>query len=231
MSTRVVGGFLPSTSGFGFANAFPHVPVRRIGIPGVVSLPIGDASNGLCGGMAFAARDYFEAGRTPPPGTTPPADGPLFDYLVDRLFASFDLPFGPARYLQLMSPLLSDGETVLSRLGLTPHGRAWRMVNEEWPKVRRDIDEGHPSPLGLVRVRSSDPFALKENHQVLAWGYDLDATDLSLRLYDPNRPGDDTVTLSLSVGAPTRATAVRTSPAGAPVYAFFRATYRPASPP
>ena len=65
MDSNAVAGFLPTTFGFRFANDFPHVPVRHIGIPGVVSLPIGDASNGLCGGMAFAARDYFEAGRTP----------------------------------------------------------------------------------------------------------------------------------------------------------------------
>src|SRR6059036_1583512 len=89
-SMGVVGGFAPSTSGFRFPNLFPHVPVRQIGIPGVVSVPIGDASNGLCGGMVFAARDYFEAGRTPPADTTPPGDGPLFDYLVDRLFDIFD---------------------------------------------------------------------------------------------------------------------------------------------
>jgi len=59
MATRMLEGFLPSTSGFRFANSFPHVPVRRIGIPGVISVPIGDASNGLCGGMAFAVRDYL----------------------------------------------------------------------------------------------------------------------------------------------------------------------------
>ena len=30
MTTRTVPGFLPRTAGFAFANAFPHVPVRRI---------------------------------------------------------------------------------------------------------------------------------------------------------------------------------------------------------
>ena len=104
MTTRLVPGFLPSTSGFAFPNTFPHVPVRRIGIPGVVSVPIGDASNGLCGGMAFAARDYFEAELPPPADTEPPSAGVLFDYLVGRLFDSFGLPLGPARYLELMSP-------------------------------------------------------------------------------------------------------------------------------
>ena len=78
MAGRVVPGFLPSTSGFRFANSFPHVPVRRIGIPGVVSLPIGDASNGLCGGMTFAARDYFESGR-PLPDHHPSWIAPAWD--------------------------------------------------------------------------------------------------------------------------------------------------------
>jgi hypothetical protein len=54
---HAVPGFLPSRQGFRFANDFPHVPLRWIGVPGVIRIPIGDASNGLCGGMAFAARD------------------------------------------------------------------------------------------------------------------------------------------------------------------------------
>jgi hypothetical protein len=155
----------------------------------------------------------------------------LFDYLVERLFASFDLPFGPGRYLQLMSPMLPDGESLWSRLGLAPHGRAWRMVNEEWPTVRRDIDDGHPSPLGLVRARSNDPFELKRNHQVLAYGYDLTGSRLTLRVYDPNRPRRDDVALSLDVANPTRPTRVTTSPSGPEVFAFFRTAYRAAPPP
>ena len=82
-----------------------------------------------------------------------------------------------------------------------------------------------------LSVRSSDPFALKENHQVLAYGYDLEGTELTLRLYDPNHPRNDEVTLSLSLANPSARTAVRMSPAGRPVLAFFRVPYRPASPP
>ena len=231
IASHSVPGFLPSTSGFRFANAFPHVPVRRIGIPGVVSLPIGDASNGLCGGMAFAARDYFEAERPPPEETTAPGAGSLFDYLVERLFDSFDLPLGPARYLALMSPLLSDGETIWSRVGLAPHGRAWQAVRDEWPKIRADIDAGHPSPLGIVKVKSSDPRQLKHDHQVLAYGYDLHGEILKLRLYDPNQPGRDDVTLSLCIADPSRAIAIATSPPTGPVYALFRVRYEPKAPP
>jgi hypothetical protein len=225
-----VAGFLPSTSGFRFANSFPHVPVRRIGIPGVLSVGIGDAANGLCGGMAFAARDYLEAGRPMPDDVEAPGEGPLFDYLVARLFDSFNLPFGPTTYLALMSPALPDGETFWSRLGLAPHGRAWRMANE-WPKVRADIDAGRPSPLGLVRIKSTNPVDLKQDHQVLAYGYELEGSALTLRLYDPNHPGRDDVTMSLDVADPTRPMPVTVSPPGAPVYAFFRINYTRAAPP
>lgn len=226
-----VEGFTPSTSGFRFPNAFPHVPVRRIGIPGMLSVPIGDASNGLCGGMVFAARDSFEAGRTPPPDTTPPSEGPLFDFLVDRLFDSFCLPWGPGRYLALMSPLLPDGETLWSRLGFGPHGRSWQMVRDEWPKIRADVDAGHPSPIGLITVKSSDPFDLKEDHQVLVFGYDVAGSAVTLQLYDPNQPGRDDVTLRFDTGDPTRPQTLAVTPGGPPVLAFFRVTYVRATPP
>lgn len=231
MPTRMVPGFSPSTSGFRFPNAFPRVPVRTLGIPGVVELGIGDASNGLCGGMAFAARDYFEAQRRPPPDTSPPDEGPLFDYLVDRLFDSFELPRGPVRYLALMNPALADHETLWSRLRLAPHGRAWLMAKEEWPKVQREVDAGHPSPLGLVRVRSVNPFDLKENHQVLVYGYALETAAVTLYLYDPNRPGDDDVRLTVGLGDPPLPTSPTSDPPSGSVVSFFRVGYRPGSPP
>ena len=60
--------------------------------------------------MAFAVRDYFEAGKPPPWLGDAPGEGTLFDYLVDRLFDSFDLPLGPARYLKLMSRTCPTGK-------------------------------------------------------------------------------------------------------------------------
>jgi hypothetical protein len=228
---RSVPGFAPSASGFRFANDFPKVPLRRIGIPGIVSIPVGDASNGLCGGMAFAARDYFEARRSVPARTTAPSRGALYDFIVKRLFDSFNLPYGPARYLELMHPSLPDGETLWSRLGLAPHGRAWVMARREWPKVQAEIDSGHPSPLGLIRVKSANPFDLKHDHQVLAYAYDLVGSLLTLRLYDPNWPGRDDVALTLDIGDPASAIQVNAQPPDWPVFAFFRVTYRPAMPP
>jgi hypothetical protein len=231
MATVAVPGFLPSSAGFRFSNSFPKVPVRQIGIPGVISIPIGDASNGLCGGMVFAARDYFEAGREPATDRTAPAEGPLFDYLVDRLFDSFDLPFGPVRYLELMNPSLPDNETIWNRLRLSPHGRAWQMTNVEWPSVRAEIDGGHPSALGLIRVKSSNPLELKQQHQVLAFAYELLGSSVKLHIYDPNSPGRDDVAILVDLADPAHASPPSSFPPGPTLHAFFRVPYVPKPPP
>ena len=65
--TEVATGFLPSRNGFAFANDFPHVPAKTIDLV-VTKVPLGDASNGLCGGMVYAALDLFVAQRAPRPG-------------------------------------------------------------------------------------------------------------------------------------------------------------------
>ena len=148
---KVVPGFTPSSSGFHFSNSFPSVPLLTIDVLGQ-NIPIGDASNGMCGGMVFAVRDFFEAKTAMWPDTTAPSSGTLFDYIVKRLFDSFDLvlpppplpppfitptpPFGPGpvTYMWLMNPALPDHETVASNALLAPHGRAWVMIVEEWPE-------------------------------------------------------------------------------------------------
>jgi hypothetical protein len=150
----------PFDQGLHFPNAFPHVPNLEIDLPGGLTLPVGDAANGLCGGMAYAVRDLFEAGMPPPAVTRAPGDGPLFRYVADRLLDSLSLPFGPATYLKLMQPALPDGDPPMV------HGRAWRMVRLEWPAIRGDLDRGILSPLGLVRVKSRDPRNLCANGRV-----------------------------------------------------------------
>jgi hypothetical protein len=189
-------------------------------------LGLGNAANGLCGGMAFTARDYFEVGRQPPDDTTPPAEGsPLFEYLVSRLLASFNLPLGIMRYLELMTPLLPDG-------GLLPVTRARVMVQHEWPAIQQELDSGHPSPLGLIKVKSLDIQDLGKNHQVLAYAYALDGSALSLSIYDPNFPNRDDITLSLDIGNAARVGVPVTYSTGEEVFCFFRTPYNaPAGPP
>lgn len=213
-----VPGFLPSTSGLHFTNYFPVEPAVQIPLPDGSVLGLGNAANGLCGGMAFTARDYFEAGRTPPPDTGPPAEGsPLFEYLVSRLLASFNLPLGVARYLELMTPLLPDA-------GLFPVTRAKVMIQREWPVIRQELDEGHPSALGLIKVKSVDPKDMGKNHQVLAYGYTLEGSQLALSIYDPNFPDDDSVRLAVSLADASAPTPVTYS-TGEAVYCFFHTPY------
>jgi hypothetical protein len=208
MASARVAGFLPSTGGFRFPNNFPPQPLFRVPLAG---LPIGNAARGLCGGMVFAARDHFERGTPPPDDREPPELGSaLFGYLVRRLFHSFDLPWGPLRYYRWMAA----------------HDRAVmrHTVALQWPHVRRALDAGRLAALGLIRPRSRNPLRLGENHQVLAWGYDLDEVSgaLSIAVYDPNHAGRDDVTLALNLREP----AGILSATGEPFRGFFHAPYR-----
>jgi hypothetical protein len=216
-----VEGFAPSASGFRFPNKFPPRPVLAMGV-GRRRLGIGNAANGLCGGMVFAARDLFEAGIAPPAATEPPAGrSPLFRFVVRRLFHSFDLPAGPARYMTWM--VLPSGE---GRLGL--RGVAARTVGREWPLIKGDLDRGVLSPIGLVRVHSFNPLELGRNHQVLAYGYELDERSdrVAINVYDPNHPGDDEVALSFSL-KPGPGWEVGYVAGELPVRGFFRTRFRP----
>jgi hypothetical protein len=208
MASARVPGFLPSTCGFRFANFFPPQPLLRL-----ARLPIGNASRGLCGGMVFAARDFFERGCPPPDDREPPGHGsPLFSYLVRRLFQSFHLPWGPLRYYRWMVA----GDDLLLR----------HTIRREWPRVRRELDAGRLTPLGLIRTRSRNPLRMGENHQVLAYGYGLDepSGSLLLAVYDPNHAGRDDLTLALDLHAPSGVV----SSSGEPFRGFFHTPYRPA---
>jgi hypothetical protein len=235
--------FLPSRNGFAFANAFPHVPAKEIDLV-VTKVPLGDASNGLCGGMVYAALDYFVAQRPLPPNDPPAADGtipapgsgPLFDYLVDRLLDSWKAdglngcPAG-VTYYHLMSSTVPDEERFWTRFSPW-HSRAWVMAKDAWPKVKGDIDAGRPSPLGLIRVLTWDPMQIGHHHQVLVWGYSLDGSALSLNIYDPNMPGRDDVALQLDISSLRHKIVVsRTPPSSWPIHCFFRPGYSPRQPP
>jgi hypothetical protein len=221
-----VPGFLPSVWGLRFPNAFPRTPVLRI--PGT-TMGVGNAADGLCGGMTFMARDLFERRIAPPPDTTPPPDGPLFRYLVRRAFASFSLPAGPAKY-ELWMALPDHG----SWFGM--RGVVERTLIDEWPSIRAELDRGITSPLGLVRTRSFNPMDLGLNHQVLAYGYELStdsrgaATGLDVQVYDPNWPGRDDVAIRVALRPVAGDATVSYVEGDRPVRGFFRTAYRPADP-
>ena len=208
-----VPGFVPSTSGFHFSNgAWPHLPLLIIQTP-FGPINIGDTAMGVCGGMVYVVRDIFDIHALPPAQITAPSttDDPVCQYTVARFFDSFT-PGAITTYYALMDPALPDHETEASQIGLAPHGRGWTMINDAWPKIRADIDSGHPSPIGLVLIKSLNPIDLGHNHVVLVYGYDLIGTDLTLHIYDPNyatAPFCDTRTIRLNIADPLHTVAVQ----------------------
>jgi hypothetical protein len=223
------GPFLASANGFAFANSWPHVPPLRfrVGGPVPVELAIGDAANGLCGGMAFAALDLWFAGVAAPTAAVAPVEGtPAFRYLVRRQLDSFELGRGPARFYLLGAPWRSA------------ESRSAEVLYRELPRIRRELAAGQPVAIGLVRAVSANPATLIQDHQVVACGIEAgpDPGSLSLRIYDPNQPGNDSVRLvirraSAGAGGASPGSALELAYSGGPpVVAFFKQGYRPRDP-
>ena len=182
MASNAVPGFLPSRHGFRFANRWPTGPARTWNL-GLVQLGIGDVGRGLCGGMAYAARDRFERGDAAPADVETPAPGTaLFTEIVDRQFASFGrLWTVPIRFWA-------------AALG-TERSRIRETVRSAWPAIRAEIDAGEPAMIGLVRSATANPLAQNLGHQVVGYRYDSSPTKVTIAVYDPNHPGDDAVEL------------------------------------
>ena len=239
MPERVVARFLPSTNAFRFGNAFPRGAYRYPAVPGLARIAQLDAASGVCGGLVFAVLDLFLAGRTPPSTTALPApDSALFARLVARQRSSV-LAFDRHR------PLTNGGATVWWTLrpgeGAGGRGALGIATAREWARVRRDVDAGRPSPVFLVagpRCRLLDPRdlldALRRSHQVLAYGYAVtDDGEVTLRILDPNDPGDDASTLVFDPHGvqPLHAPHVERLMSRPPEFrGFFRAAYRHTPP-
>ena len=223
--------FLPSKHGFAFTNSWPSQPavVRRTAFGNIT---LGNASRGLCGGMVFAALDYWHAGTTPP-AQRPAAGSAAYAHIVDRLVDSWHIPAGIAQYYQWMNlPDADTGFEILGRHVLRERGLAWRTVEVQWRQIRKDLDQGIPAALGVVTVDSADPRDLGLNHQVLAYTYDLDGTGVTLGVYDPNRGPRDDAVIRFDTRNPQRRIAFsHTLGLSRAVRGFFRTAYDVASPP
>lgn len=232
-SSGSVPGFRASERGFRFTNSFPPEPDVTLDLGPLGHVGIGNASQGVCGGMAFAVRDYFEAGLPVPTIADPPAKGsPLFDYVVRRLLESFDVPAGIARYAMWMALPSADIDVLM----VHEHGTSHRTVTETWPAVKSDIDAGHPSPLGLVPLHTTDISRIGACHQVLAYAYAVDdANTLTLSIYDPNTSTADAdgVWIRLPLGDAGHSVVINhnVNIAESTLHGFFRAAYSPRQPP
>ncbi len=88
--------------------------------------------------------------------------------------------------------------------------------------------------MGLVTVESRNPMDLGHNHQVLAYGYDLDDdSNLTIRVYDPNTAPSrsDDVWLKLPIGDPgTPAAFEHNINMSHPLRGFFEVGYEAKDP-
>jgi hypothetical protein len=226
-----LGSFLPSQDGFAFTNAWPSEPAVVLPTP-FGDINIGNAAAGLCGGMVFAALDYWHAGIRAPAARPAQGDA-LYGYLVQRLVDSWHVPAGVAQYYQWMN--LPDGDTGFDALGqrvVTDRGLAWRTIQTQWPQITADLDRGTPAALGVVTVASASPADLGRNHQVLAYGHDASASQVTVRVYDPNSGPNDGIHIRFDPRAPASPTTFTHNLAiGLPIRGFFRTAYAPATPP
>lgn len=178
--------------------------------PFVKSVTLGPVVYGLCGGMCYAALDYYYAGLPVPDRTTVPrlGDG-LYRYLWKRQIDSFQLPMGPLRILRWM---FREDEAV-----------ARSTIQKEFLKLRNSIARLQPVVLLMIYARSwEDP---TRNHQVVAVGYDLDeaAQQATVFLYDPNYPGKEPK-LHLDLQSPS---VMFVQSTGETPRGFFLQNYRP----
>lgn len=213
--------FQPSTHAFRFPNYWPAgTPDIVVGTP-IGNVSIGDAHNGLCGGMAFTVCDLYLARLQPPPDVnSSPGGTPLFNYMVSRLFSSFNIPGGVMTYYYWANT--PDHDTVLG----TRPGVGRMTVHDQLPQVLASIDKQQPATLGLVTIRSFNPGDLGECHQVLAYKYEWNGSRVTLGVYDPNRPGADDVTISLDTSNPTHTTPIDSNvDVRQPIRGFFYVGY------
>ena len=224
MRSNALPGFTPSIHGFRFANRWPAGPAFELRV-GYLRVGLGEVSDGLCGGMCFAAADRYVRGEAAPDGVDAPARGtPLFGEIARRQLDSFDrLAVAPARFLSTSARL----------------ARGWWHPRDQVRELRAvlaDINAGRPAMVGLVRAVGIDPFGLTANHVVVGYTYEVEARHGRLGIYDPNHPGRDDVTLTIQVATAVGAagdlpSVSLTQSTGEPLLALLRLPYRPARRP
>jgi hypothetical protein len=216
VNERSVPGFLPSTHGFHFSNAWPSGPTLRFGPFDPRRIGVGDASAGLCGGMCYTVADLFAAGIAIPLDVQRPENGSArFQALVRRQVESLAWLTVPIRFW------------LRSALGGSLGGdRASDTLEREWPKSRARLDAGQLVPIGLIRAATADPRQLTKNHQVIAFGYAEDGRGVTLRLYDPNWPDRDDITATIHLDPAFRPTDA-TQSTGEPLLGWFVLPYSP----
>lgn len=169
--------FNPATHGFQFNNTFVNDAIKELDV----------RTKGLCGGMTYAAADFYFARKVIPRQDYRPAvNTALHDYIYGRQ--------GNA----LQSHLDKWAELNVNPFGARDAEFFGWGLNQRLQELRQRIDAGRPVPLGLQHYGGGlDNLGL--NHYVLAIGYHLGrykgdggafAEDLRIFVYDPNVRGE-----------------------------------------
>lgn len=155
--------FIPEIHAFNFVNDFKN-QVKTLWL-------IKFETNGLCGGMSFAALDYYNANMR-----RPEYNRSFYKYLMKRQLDSFKFKDG-WKYFQWTRK--SDGSIVP------------KTLKNEIPKAKRKIDRGEPCILGLIGAKRVRDIG-RNNHQVVCYGYGKNKNgQTELYVYDPNCPPTD----------------------------------------
>lgn len=169
---RVKTDFYPAINGHQFSNRFILFSrAKKNRLNGLIRFPI---VYGLCGGMCFAALDYYYAGVQLPAYTSvDDIPSEYFRYLYKRQTDSL-----PVKQLwKIIHGMFLKNHTVVMKYNLA-----------EIPKITSKLDYGDPTVLILIRGQGiSDP---THNHQAIAVGYEFSSNREFIRiyLYDPNHP-------------------------------------------
>ena len=177
----VTTAFDPTVHGFRFRNRFVNV---------VAQLPNGTkiSTSGRCGGMTYAALDYFHLGRAAPtymptpPARVPPDGDPLADYLLRRQLDSFA---NDSALRFVTWTLFPDAQLAFAR-GV----KGWTAA--EMLVLRRALDGGAPVAVGLIGARTMSDVG-RRNHQAVVFGYEKVPGGIDLLAYDCNTPGTTSV--------------------------------------
>lgn len=181
--------FLPSQQGFHFPNAFSGY-MLPLTVPFLSDSKV-KGPYGLCGGMSAGAVDFLLAGREIIPDREPPKRGTrMHRYLFRRAMDSFAMGESILRFARWML-LPDEGRNGTQRLTLM-----------EWEKIRAILDQNRLIPIGQLRAKADNFQKVSRdvwnNHQVMAYGYQENPDgSFELRIYDPNCPNDDNVTIHI----------------------------------
>lgn len=180
----VASGFAVKQHGFKFANTFNNDVIKEVDL----------RTSGLCGGMSYAAADYFHFGMKVPVQDYRPATGStLAKYFYNRQVHSL-VPNLPLWAVYKVNP---DGMKNKRFFNSTTKAGG----NSQYTAIIRRVRSRVPVPIHLVGYGGKVKGVKRPgDHQALCIGYEIGRykgdggahmTDFKLHIYDPNWPDRD----------------------------------------